>query len=290
MNAKAIAHSILAVLFSATALMVGCGDSDDDTGNNGGTGKGGGNYTLDNVCQQIAARQCAAAKPCCESSGIGYDEQGCIATSIADCEAQVALVKAGKRTFHPEAVDACAAVTTDLVGRCAVTIDEFLDFARTSLACQYVFTGNVEEGGACEDDSDCKPPTEANAFAACSEEGKCVIGHIDRGEGQACGEYASCAKGLRCEADPNAGSTTTVCKKPKQAGEACTPSVFNTFECASGLYCHPDSSTCVEAKAIGEACGAPVECVSGNCQEGKCGEPQKLSTVDTEICTGASID
>ena len=284
-------RSLFTILLSSAALgvvAIGCGGSDDDGGNNGNGPGGGGSYTLDDVCEKVAAQQCAAAKPCCESSGIGYDEAACIASARTECDFEVSLVKAGKRTFHPEAVGACVSAVAGMVQKCEATLEELFGVASSSLACQYVFAGTVEEGGACEDDSECKPPSGENQFAAC-DEGKCVIGHINRGEGESCSEFDSCAEGLYCWADPDAGSTQpipTICQKPKQAGEACTPSAFNSFECAKGLYCANDTSTCVDAKALGEACGSPVECATGNCQESKCVEPEKYPTVDEEMCKG----
>lgn len=294
---KAKVLSLLPPLFAGALLAiagVACGGSvtagpSDDQGM-GGAGGGGGSangpkYTLDEVCEHMASQLCATAKPCCTSSDIGFDEAGCRASARADCDTQVRLAKEGKRVFDPEAVDACLSARTALLDKCAVTVDELLALERSSLPCGRIFTGSVEEGGACEEGSDCKQPSGAKEFAACHDK-RCVIGHVDRGEGDACGKHKHCAEGLRCDGEPVDSSGTPTCRKPKRAGEGCTPSAFNSFECEGGLYCDYKKSVCVTAKDLGQSCGSYVECTSRNCQEGECVEAETLRAVDTRLCKG----
>lgn len=278
MKTRTIAHSILGTLLSTAAvtlLAIGCGGSDGD-----------GDYTLDNICEKMAARQCAAAQPCCESSPIGYDEAGCVAYARQQCEEQVRLVNEGKRTFHAEAVDPCLNALGGMFQKCELTVDDLYDLAASTVACGRVFEGTIEIGGACQTDTDCKQPAGADEFATCSEENKCVLGHVNVQEGGACGEFDSCAPGLYCDFANGAGT----CSKPKEVGADCSSPALLGGDCGPGLYCDLSTDTCQPVKGPGEPCETSLECAGyGECN-GTCGKGLTFPIADSDICLGIPDD
>lgn len=288
MNTRSPISSIFTLLISSAALALtaaACSSSDD---NHGGPGGGGGNYTLDDVCEKMAAQQCASLKSCCESSGIGYDEAGCIASARTGCDEEVALVKAGKRTFHPEVVNACASALSTFHQKCELSREDLTTFGIAGIACQQVFAGSTEEGGACEKSADCKPPAGANEFATCPS-GKCKIGHVDVAEGGDCDPASTCAAGLYCQSEPGAGienALTGKCQKAKQVGEACSSNAYFRSECGEGNHCELGSGICKVGKGVGEDCMGPLECQSLACEQNKCAEETKYSMADEESCKG----
>lgn len=282
--------SIFTVLLSSAALAVvaiGCGGSDDANG----PGNSGGVYTLDDVCEKVAQRQCADIQSCCDSTGIGFDQAGCIAQTRSQCEASVRLVKEGKRTFHPEAVDACQDLLASTFQKCELTMEDLLDFGFSGTVCQRVFAGTVEVGGACTAPEDCKPPTGQDQFAIC-DAGKCDIGHINVQEGGDCGTRGSCAAGLYCELSSSGGIATTPtgkCRQLKEVGADCASAALLGGDCGPSLYCDLSSDTCQPLKDVGEDCETSLECKSHVCN-GTCGEGEKHSMADEQICLGASDD
>lgn len=295
--------STVAVLLSSAALALAaaaCSDSDDNkgggpggdgpgaggAGGSGGGPGGGGNYTLENVCDHVAATQCGHARACCESSDVGYDQAGCEAGMRRDCEAGVAKVKEGKMTFNPAAVDGCLTALGGIYQKCELTYEELFGMEGVGAACQYVFAGTVEQGGDCEDDEECKPFSDTSKFAVC-EAGKCVAMSFSAGEGDACDSTTFCGPGLYCAPEEGDGSGPGAgkCQKQKKAGDSCSSSIFMS-ECEEGTRCDESSNTCVAAKPIGADCEWSLECASLNCEEDKCAEAGKIPIVDGEICTG----
>lgn len=257
-------------MFSGAALALtfaACSSNSNDESNTDGPGGGGGaggngpgdiNYTLDNVCEHLARKECAAAQSCCESSGIGYDQAACEAASRKACGKTVAKVRAGKMTFDPIAVDGCLAAVAKRYGKCELTILEDWDVYGTG-ACWSVFEGTVGEGGACEDVEECAVPTEEDTTVFCLT-GTCdwgPISYYEGGKGEDCG-------------------------------------IMKAY-CERGLYCAPVSDPesaypgkCADAKKVGEACEGVEsdECLSWNCRDGKCAEAEKYFVVSDEICRG----
>lgn len=258
MNERKGMSSILTVLLSGAALVLAaaaCSDSDDNkggggpgaggAGGSGGGPGGGGSYTLDDVCERIAPRQCADARACCESSVAGYDQAGCEAGMLRDCEAGVAKVKEGKMTFNAGSVDACLNTLKGTYQKCEFAFAELIEIGDIADAC-HVFLGNIEVGGACEEDAECKQPSDDKELAHCIH-GKCTLESLgEAGEGADCGEETSCGP---------------------------------------GLYCSEDDK-CAKAKAIGEACTWPGECASWSCQAGQCAEGNKISIASGALCKG----
>lgn len=264
----------LTIVLSSAALVLGamaCSSSADqdidetdeqDESKDGKGGKGGkgskDSYTLDNVCEKMAEKECASAASCCGSSGIGYDQEACEKASRKACGKTVAKVRAGKMAFDPTAVDKCLDAKAKRYEKCKVTIFDDWDIdARWS--CSSIFKGAVVEGGACEDIEECAAPTEENTAAFC------FYGTCD----YAPSNYTEVGKGEEC------GSMKTFCER--------------------GLYCAPVSEPdsiyagrCDDAKEIGEACEGyeSDECLSWNCVNGRCAEPEKYFVATPEVCKG----
>lgn len=282
--------SIFTILLSSAALAFGVGacssDDDDKGGGPGGSGNGGGQYTLDNLCEQAAAKQCTDIKACCDSTGVGYDEGGCLEAARKDCDRQVALVKAGKRTFDSNAVNGCLAGMKAAFDKCEMTLSEATGLEDLVAACDRVFVGTVEAGGACEHDEDCKPASEDNEYAIC-DEGTCAYLITSLGEGADCDDMRQCAEGLYCAPGDMAGPApgAGLCEKRKAIGEACEQSFFSAA-CVEGSYCDVQTSQCVAMKSVGAECTVLFECDSLKCEEGKCAEPEKYSMADAESCKG----
>lgn len=290
MNKRSPISSIFTLLISGAALTIvaiGCGSSDGDANGPGGSGDV---YTLDNVCEKMAAHQCAAVKSCCESSQIGYDEAGCLAQARVHCDEEVAKTEDDKRLFQPEAVDGCLAVLEGMYRSCELTMEELLHVGRTGPVCARVFAGLVEEGGACVEDSDCKPPADETEYAACRD-GQCSLRRLSVEEGEECDSRSLCAPGLHCAAssDPFAEPGVGKCKRPKQLGESCTPSLFGN-PCAEKDTCDWTSETCVPGKAVGASCDTMFACESNRCIEGRCAEAETFEIADAKICKGEADD
>lgn len=276
MNTRSRFSSTFTILLSGTALALAaaaCSSSDDENGNGGNGGPVGG-YTLDNVCEETAKKECAALQSCCDSTGIGYDQTGCEATARKECDKQVAKVKAGKLSFNASAVNACAAVMQGLYQKCTFTYADLAASSTAGSACAQVFEGTVDEGGACEADEVCKQPSDPQKAASC-DEGKCVVGPLFLAEGDDCDGDVACGVGLFCD-------ESMKCKKSIAIGDTCDP--MNFSQCGLGNYCDGESKKCTVGKAAGAGCYLPVECASFSCDDGKCGAG--FSLADEETCKG----
>jgi hypothetical protein len=289
----------LAFLSIPLLLVLACGGSSssaiaDPPATDGGTdgssttsssssGSTGGAYTLDDVCDRTAPKICALRKSCCEKSH-GYDEAACIANSKADCAKDVADVRGGRMTFHPELIDPCIAKFQPILDACFETID--LLFQAASIAECRIFQGQLDEGARCERDSQCKSGP-AGSFVDCnSEREACTYTRFFK-EGEACryGDSAGgfCEKGLYCDA-PLGSSVPGTCKKATPVGSSCDTLKLISTECGLGAYCDRGTGKCTAAKDDGATCDTAFECKSLRCESGgsgsgrKCQKPQPIVT------------
>src|SRR5689334_22877868 len=115
-----------ASVLSSAAIAIACGGSSDSglsgTGGvaSGGSAGGGDKYPLAEVCAKLAPIGCGYSKGCCEQSGFGYDENGCVQHAIADCEKNVAEVNAGTMTYDANQIDACLPAFEKLLNQCVI--------------------------------------------------------------------------------------------------------------------------------------------------------------------------
>ncbi len=85
-----------------------------------------------------------------------------------------------------------------------------------------------------------------------------------------------CDRGLQCGDDPT-GATIDICKPRKARGEACDTS----SECADGLACTYEPSTCQGADDVAPYCYVPPGCGNGFCEAD---ETLKSCEKDCAIC------
>lgn len=277
--------SLLTVVFSTAALALGVAACDGGDGGGDGSHHGGA-FTLDDICDQFAKKQCAAAKPCCESSGIDYDKAGCEAAVRAGCEEEVESVREGERTFSARRADACLADLQASYAKCFMTGWEALAMSGRRLLCMTVFGGTTAEGGACNDWPDCKQPPDPSKVAMCDfSTNECFIRPLMLGEGETCGAagYPTCTPGLFCDTSAYKPGIGGFCSKPKTVGATCENVDFD--ECGVGNICtNPlGRGTCVAARADGQHCSSDRDCASKECINGRCG---KRAVVSWSLCTG----
>ncbi len=132
------------------------------------------------------------------------------------------------------------------------------------------------------------PRHEGGDFGAACEDGKCRdhLTCVTRDGAQKC----LYAQGEPCKSNGDCASdacTEGKCSALAKAGDPCP-----TGKCAPGLTCVPRGGAKVCLVALGEACAAPTDCVSGRCDGGKCVEVPVQTACKTpadcdarEICT-----
>jgi hypothetical protein len=155
--------------------------------------------------------------------------------------------------------------------------------ASASYACR---ADGTCASGPCADDRDCK----AGSF--CAGASGCVARLAN---GSACARDRQCSTGLcvdgvccnagcdggcqACNLAGTAGTCTPIPARQDPAAEcpaflactgasSCNPSCTTFAQCVLGYVC--SGSTCVQGKALGEACAAATECASNQCVEGVC--------------------
>lgn len=232
-------------------------------------------YTLENVCSKIAAPTCAMRKSCCDQAS-GYDEAGCIAEATAECEANVADVKAGIMTFDGEFIDACIAATQPYSDKCFLTVNDLYGIPADLEPCTHVFAGQLAESAACERTEQCKSSVADREFTRCNTSTKKCTTYTFLAKDAACtispAATKLCDEGLYCKAlilDGKCAPTTPL-------GSTCTPKQPFTLECGLGNACDSATTTCVEGKKDGEACSLPVDCQSVTCTNSVCVKPDPL--------------
>lgn len=275
---------LAAATIAALGVAVACGGSSSssvlapppDAGADGVSGEASAAaepYTLDNVCARIPPIACEIRKPCC-TEGPGFDEAGCLAHAKAECEKDVAEVRAGRETFHPERIEGCIPKFRKIFESCDLTFD-LLQVAANDLAACQTFEGQVPTGGACERTAQCAPATGGSEVAGCDDDTKKCKTTKVLAEGAECsfadGFPGICGEGLYCDIDFERETSvlTGVCKKKTALGVACDADQkpFN-LECGLGNYCEPDAGTCTVGRAGGAACTEGFECNSVVCEKG----------------------
>lgn len=221
-------------------------------------------YTLDNVCETTAPKVCELRKACCEKSS-GFDEATCLRRAKADCEQNVAEVKAGQATFNGARIDACLNSLKPIVDKCFWVVDDFTEAARAFKNCR-IFAGQVGEGAACTRDDQCKLNDTADAFVSCNAS-KCKTTHI-LPAGAACEIKddldALCAAGLYCDVTPAGPAPWIgVCKTALSLGAPCQR--VRTLECGLGNYCDEVTKKCVAGGPGGATCENDLQCATVSC-------------------------
>jgi hypothetical protein len=276
--------------FSALVLAAACGGSSDDGG-------GAAPVPRDQAPTQFINAVCDNIAPCCQKSGLPYDQQGCRATWDTIVNEQLFSFP-DTTTYDAAAAGACLNLVKQAYRSCTEV--------PTGGPCQQVISGKVSEGGACSNSIECAAPP--NGDASC-QQGKCVAeprGKSGDGCNSTCTESpgstscfggtgggpsgpATCYTndGLACLADGKCGPVAslgqpcdfgtcapgsycdTTCKEPKAAGSPCA----SFDECVPTAYCDfQGTHNCEPKKPDGAACQDYDECSGGDCNAGKCGQ------------------
>lgn len=96
--------------------------------------------------------------------------------------------------------------------------------------------------------------------AFCDESLHCAVGEAERG--QVCARHAECKAPFVCP------WARHVCSSPGKIGQSCHTNPGGRSECETGAGCN--GTKCVAQKADGQSCLADEECLSGDCQGGRC--------------------
>jgi hypothetical protein len=248
-------------------------------------GDGGAPYTLDDVCDRIAPLVCEIRKPCC-AGGPGYDESACQQNARSDCAKDVAAVRAGTETFHPDRIPVCIPILERIyAATCAPTIEELISHLREIRDCQ-VFTGSGLDGTACARDSQCKPGDDATGFGftGCDNDTHACKTTTILPEGAACQITANlkalCDDGLYCDASTtDAGVLAGTCKKKTPLLGHCS----TLLECGLGNYCAKATGLCTAGKSGGASCTDGLECAALTCTAKADAGPKTCTAVNSLV-------
>src|SRR5678816_3475647 len=118
--------------------------------------------TLDTICARLAPAICEMSQNCCFTSGIGYDASGCESQALAECEANVAEVRAGTMRFDPSLLNACLAQYQTLYARCYSSATDTMTIVKELEVCASMFAGSLPQEAPCERREQCARSNEPN--------------------------------------------------------------------------------------------------------------------------------
>jgi hypothetical protein len=222
------------------------------------------------VCGTNACRTNCTSDAHCANSNLYCDGNGTRAGSCVPKKANGA---------------ACGAANECAVGNCTDGV------CCTTASCSACQSCNVNGTGTCTNvaNGSADPPNCA-ANGVCGNTGFCVSGACQQQPTSiGCGLAASCS-GTTYQ-PPSFCSGTGTCNQTSTTGcgaylcgaTACRTSCTGDGDCAAGNYC--SGTTCVPKKALGAACGAGNQCVSGNCTDGVC-----CSTPSCTTCMACNLN
>lgn len=282
------------VLLGAALVVTaaGCGGSvsaiANDDGSDDGSRDGGADVVVDSgeggieapeLCERRAEQECAALEPCCHTANIAYDRAGCESRVRDECEEEMDRVRANERSFDGQAAEACLKETEVLFETCAFdSYEAFITatFWRPHDPCGRVFSGTVEQGGACKTANDCKAPADWARIAVCNG-GQCASRPRVLAEGDDCiNGLPTCGEGLFCD-----NSQDLTCQKTYAIGTPC--GVFASEACGYDAICDGPTTRCRARLPIGEACDDDQDCASRRCEDDRC---VPMTFASELACTG----
>ena len=244
-------------------------------------------------CSDFAARICASAAECCESTTGPFSAERCATSFITDsCVSASQVVGAGQAEYDPDAEEPCLAAWARAHTTCVADWEEILSIRRDVWAACKIVRGFDEVGRGCSTSSTCRQP-DGPATARClphptTGDPTCQVLEILE-EGAECrfpdGDVSVCDVGLYC--------TTTqldvlgTCASATPEGQACDTSVSQNSECGLGSYCDLDDGLCHRATNFGgPSCTQGSECVSFRCDDSPTGGTciEALTTA-ADLCT-----
>jgi hypothetical protein len=204
-------------------------------------GTGAAPVTADNVASVYAAAFCDSLARCCQMQGLTYSEETCVFA--------VSRVPLEGRNFRATNTSFNADIATECVK--AARAYDCSDPAAIVALCMLSFSGDVDLGGACDIDADCRQAPEAHA--KCNS-GACVAANLVGRQGAPCTAVSTlefeCAfyEGFYCSVA--AGAAAGTCEPVHDVGAACAAS----RECRSRTYCDAAASTCAPVRSPNETC------------------------------------
>ena len=196
---------------------------------------------LDQLCAQIDPALVGKAVACTHSPE-AWIRQG---DFLPNCANWSKAVAAGRMVYDPDkgqqCLDALAAATCQ---------ETFGDVGGPPAVCLQALEGQVQDGGSCWDDFECRPASWCDSSACpgtCKRRASLL---------QPCSSGDSCEAGLACQYDPTV--TAAVCKTVLAPNAICTVS---DAVCGPGLYCDAlASGRCVSQRTSG-SCTRWEECL-----------------------------
>ncbi|HEX6764945.1 MAG TPA: hypothetical protein VF103_05690 [Polyangiaceae bacterium] len=243
-------------------------------------------------CSSFAARLCASAAECCESSGDAFSRELCASSFTSEfCGPASQVVGEGIATYHPEAEEPCLAAWARAHETCVADWEEIIALRQDVWSACKMVQGTVEPGRGCSSSSACAQP-EGPATARClpdptTRQPTCQVLEI-LGQGAECpyplGDVSVCDVGFYCTATER--GTLGTCDPITADGQECDTSIPINQECGLGSYCGLDDGVCHRATNFGgPSCAQSTECVSFTCTRSSSGGTctEALSTA-ADLC------
>lgn len=227
-------------------------------------------------CSDFAARLCASAADCCESTGAAFSAESCARSFIADfCGPASQVVAAGDATYHPLDEEQCLAAWAEAHATCVADWDQILEIRRDVWSACKMVRGTHAVGSGCSTSSQCAQP-EGPATARCLPDRSGTTCQVLEmlAEGAECrfpmGDVSVCDTGLYCTTTERDGMGT--CAPAVPEGEPCDETMLENSECGLGSYCGLDDGVCHRATNFGgPSCTQGAECVSFQCDDSSTG-------------------
>jgi hypothetical protein len=240
-------------------------------------------------CSDFAARLCASAADCCESTGRSFSAESCVSSFIGDfCGPASQVVGAKHATYHPEAEEPCLAAWTRAHATCVTDWQEILEIRRDVWTACKMVRGTFPVGSGCSTSSECAQP-DGPSTARCLPDSTGLTCQVLEmlPEGAECrfpdGDVSACDTGLYCTTTERDGLGT--CAPVVPEGEPCDADVEQNSECGLGSYCGVDDAVCHRATNFGgPSCTLGTQCVSFECDRvlGTCNEALPTAA---DLCT-----
>jgi hypothetical protein len=228
------------------------------------------------LAESVARIYCDSLSDCCKGEEPPLDAARCLQTETDGLEQRLKRVVESAAIKYDAAAAARCLAQVEARATCGDGV--FETFER----CSGIFIGTVEElEGPCQLSAECKqvegkrttcqaPPGEPSF---CLSETVYEASHSIEGGG--CSR--NCSNPETCSAEPGTNDVCFqsdgrfctghlpfgTCQPQSALGQACD--FIDMAPCLAGTFCDGASSTCVAARAAGEACTYDAACQSGKC-------------------------